>query len=123
MILDRPKAGRRITLGADKAYDVTAFVKTARTSSDAAYCHRRTGLKTRRRAPDRRRWLHHPPSRIPGEPNLPQTDRKGVRLDQGAGRLAKVKVRGCAKVEAVFTFAVAPYDLIRIYKLLAQCAA
>jgi IS5 family transposase len=30
VILDRRKAGRRITLGADKAYDVTAFVKNLR---------------------------------------------------------------------------------------------
>jgi hypothetical protein len=32
--------------------------------------------------------------------------------------LAKVKLRGRAKVEAVFTFAVAAYNLIRIPKLL-----
>jgi Transposase DDE domain len=32
--------------------------------------------------------------------------------------LAKVKLRGCAKVEAVFTFTVAAYNLIRIPKLL-----
>src|SRR5215212_2245169 len=35
---------------------------------------------------------------------------------------AKVKVRGCAKAEAVFTFAVAAYNLIRIPKLLAQAS-
>ena len=38
-----------------------------------------------------------------------------------AGR-AKVKVRGCAKAEAVFTFAVAAYNLVRIRKLLATPA-
>ena len=32
------------------------------------------------------------------------------------------KVRGCAKAEAVFTFAVAAYNLIRIPKLLAQAS-
>jgi hypothetical protein len=37
--------------------------------------------------------------------------------------LAKVKVRGCPKAEAVFTFAVAAYNLIRIPKLLAQASA
>ena len=36
--------------------------------------------------------------------------------------LAKVKVRGCTKAEAVFTFAVAAYNLIRIPKLLTQSA-
>jgi len=35
------------------------------------------------------------------------------------GGLAKTKVRGRAKVEAVFAFAVAAYNLIRIPKLLA----
>ena len=34
--------------------------------------------------------------------------------------LDHVKVRGRAKAEAVFTFAVAAYNLIRIPKLLAQ---
>jgi hypothetical protein len=33
--------------------------------------------------------------------------------------LAKVKLRGCAKVEARFTFTVAAYNLIRLPKLLA----
>lgn len=37
--------------------------------------------------------------------------------------IAKVKPRGCAKVEAVFTFAVAAYNLIRIPKLMATTAA
>lgn len=36
--------------------------------------------------------------------------------------LAKVKVRGCAKVDAVFTFAVLAYNLIRIPKLLTSAA-
>ena len=36
--------------------------------------------------------------------------------------LAKVKRRGCAKVEASFTFTVAAYNLIRIPKLLAAAA-
>jgi len=37
--------------------------------------------------------------------------------------LAKFKVRGRAKAEAVFTFAVAAYNLIRIPKLLAESPA
>ena len=36
--------------------------------------------------------------------------------------LAKVKLRGCAKVEAAFTFTVAAYNLIRIPKLIAAAA-
>jgi len=33
--------------------------------------------------------------------------------------LAKVKLRGCAKIEALFTFTVTAYNLIRIPKLMA----
>ena len=36
---------------------------------------------------------------------------------------AKVKLRGRTKVEALFTFAAAAYNLVRIPKLLAQIAA
>ena len=80
------QAGCHIRLGADKAYTVTAFVKNLRERqvtphiaidgrvSNAASCARPPSMP------------HHPPSRIPGEPNLPQTDRRGVRLDQGAGQ-------------------------------------
>ena len=38
------------------------------------------------------------------------------------GGIAKVKLRGKAKVEAVFTFTVAAYNLIRIPKLMAAAA-
>ena len=37
--------------------------------------------------------------------------------------LAKVKLRGCAKVEAAFIFTVAAYNLVRIPKLIAAAAA
>src|SRR5262245_53637630 len=64
-----------------------------------------------------------PPSmagRLRHQPDLSQAHRGGIRLDQGKRRLAKVKVRGRAKVEAVFTFSAAAYNLVRIPKLLAQ---
>ena len=38
------------------------------------------------------------------------------------GGVAKVKVRGLAKVRAVFTFAIAAYNLIRIPKLMGPTA-
>jgi hypothetical protein len=37
--------------------------------------------------------------------------------------LAKVKMRGCARVEATFTFTVTAYNLIRLPKLIAPNAA
>ncbi|HKT14563.1 MAG TPA: IS5/IS1182 family transposase, partial [Allosphingosinicella sp.] len=41
---------------------------------------------------------------------------------KGSAGLAKVKVRGLARADAVFTFAVAAYNLVRIPKLLEQPA-
>ena len=38
------------------------------------------------------------------------------------GGIAQVKVRGLAKVRAVFTFAILAYNLVRIPKLLAQAS-
>jgi hypothetical protein len=48
--------------------------------------------------------------------------RRSVVWIKAQAGLAKVKVRGCAKAEAVFTFAVFAYNLIRIPKLLASAA-
>ena len=41
---------------------------------------------------------------------------------KGAAGLAKVKLRGRAKVDAVFTLALAAYNLIRLPKLLGAAA-
>jgi len=123
-LLDRRRADRRITLGADKAYDVTAFVEQLRTRQVTPHIAidgrvskhgvvRRTGLD--------RRTTRHPGYRAS------QISRKRIEevfgwIKAQAG-LAKVKLRGCAKVETVFTFTVAAYNLIRIPKLLAAAAA
>jgi hypothetical protein len=48
--------------------------------------------------------------------NRPHTEILTVPTQAG---LAKVKLRGCAKIEALFTFTVAAYNLIRIPKLMA----
>jgi len=86
VMLDRRQTDRRITLGADKAYDVTAFVENLRgRPGDTAHRHQRPGLEAWRRAPDRRRWPHHPACGLCRKPSLPQADRGGVRLDQGTG--------------------------------------
>ena len=122
-ILDRRKATHRITLGADKAYDVTAFVEelrerqvTPHIAIDGRISKRGVARKT---AVDGRTTRH-------SGYQVSQVFRKRIEevfgwIKTQAG-LAKVKVRGCAKVEAVFTFAVAAYNLIRIPKLLPQSA-
>jgi transposase len=118
------KSKRRITLGADKAYDVTAFVedlRQRRVTPHIAVNGAVSKLGTVRKTAVDRRTI-----RQPGY-GISQVCRKRIEevfgwIKAQAG-LAKIKVRGRAKAEAVFTFAVAAYNLIRIPKLLAESPA
>ena len=123
-MLDRRPRGGRVTLGTDKAYDVTAFVQDLRERTVTPHVavngavSKRGGV--RRTAVDGRTTRH-------AGYGVSQIVRKRIEevfgwIKAQAG-LAKVKVRGCPKAEAVFTFAVAAYNLIRIPKLLAQASA
>src|SRR3954449_11244130 len=122
-MLDRRRPRRRITLGADKAYDVTAFVEDLRQRQVTPHVAidgrvSKCGV-VRRTAVDGRTTRHV-------GYGISQGCRKRIEevfgwIKAQAG-FAKVKVRGCAKAEAVFTFAVAAYNLIRIPKLLAQAS-
>jgi transposase len=121
--LDRRPSDRRITLGADKAYDVTAFVEALRTRAVTPHIAvdgriSKHGV-VRKTAVDRRTTRHR-------GYRASQVCRKRIEevfgwIKTQAG-LAKVKLRGCAKVDAVFTFAVAAYNLVRIPKLIATAA-
>ena len=122
-LLDRRPADRRITLGADKAYDVTAFVEelrerqvTPHIAVDGRISKRGVVRKT---AVDRRTTRH------PGY-RASQICRKRIEevfgwIKASAG-LAKVKLRGRLRVDAAFTLALAAYNLIRLPKLLAAPA-
>ena len=122
-MLDRRKRGGRITLGADKAYDVTAFVEDLRARCVTPHIAINGAVSkhgvTRKTAIDGRATRH-------AGYRISQICRK--RIEEAFGWIkaqagyAKVKVRGRAKVEAVFTFAVAAYNLIRIPKLLEEYA-
>jgi len=112
---------RRITLGADKAYDVAAFVEALRgrtiTPHVAVDGHRRKDTcKPRKTAVDAR-TLRHPGYAIS------QRCRKRIEevfgwIKASAG-LAKIKLRGRVRVDAAFTLGLAAYNLIRLPKLLA----
>jgi transposase len=123
-LIERCRTNRRVTLGADKAYDVTAFVKELRTREVTPHIAVDGRVSKRgvvRKTAIDRRTLRHPGYRAS------QICRKRIEevfgwIKSQAG-LAKVKLRGCAKVEAIFTFTVAAYNLIRIPKLLATTAA
>ena len=119
-MLDRRSSGRRITLGADKAYDVEAFVGALRERAVAPHIAvhgvvSKTG-KVRKTAIDARTLRHAGYA-------VSQRVRKRIEEVFGwikkPGGLAKTKLRGRAKVEAAFAFAVAACNLIRLPKLLA----
>jgi transposase len=123
-LLNRRPADRRITLGADKAYDVTAFVEELR--SRQVTPHIAVDGRVSKRGIVRRTAVDRRTTRHPGY-RVSQICRKRIEevfgwIKTQAG-LAKVKLRGCAKVEAAFTFTVVAYNLIRIPKLLAASAS
>jgi transposase len=111
---------RRITVGADKGYDVESFVEALRerrvTPHIAIDAHVTKTGKRRKTAVDART------SRHPGYA-ISQCIRKRIEevfgWTKSTGGLARVKVRGLAKIQAVFTFALVAYNLVRIPKLLA----
>ncbi len=118
-MLDRRGTKRRITLGADKAYDVTGFVGDLRRRKVTPHIAVNGTVsklgKVRRTAIDARTLRHAGYA-------VSQRIRKRIEEVFGwvkkPGGLAKAKVRGTPKVEAAFTFTVIAYNLIRIPKLL-----
>ena len=116
----RGRSKRRITLGADKAYDVTRFVADLRARSVTPHItingHLTKTGKRRKTAIDRRTLRH-------AGYEVSQRHRKRIEevfgwIKSSAG-LAKVKLRGRARVDATFTMALAAYNLVRLPKLLA----
>jgi transposase len=120
----RRERARRITLGADKAYDVAGFIGALRAEKVTPHIaidgHVRVSGKPRKTAIDGRTTRH---------PGYAVSQRKRKRIEEifgwtkAVGGVAQVKVRGLAKVKAAFTFAVAAYNLLRIPKLLLPAAA
>jgi Transposase DDE domain len=118
--VDRRDTKRRITLGGDKAYDVEEFVEALRDRAVTPHItvdgHVTKTGKVRKTAIDKRTTRH------PGYA-ISQCIRKRIEEIFGwtktTGGLAQLKVRGLAKAKAVFIFALAAYDLIRLPKLLA----
>lgn len=120
LIDSRGRARHRITLGADKAYDVTQFVHDLRDRSVTPHIaidgHLSKTGKARKTAIDGRTTRH-------AGYDISQRCRKRIEevfgwIKSSAG-LAKVKLRGRDRVNAAFTLALAAYNLIRLPKLLA----
>ena len=114
--LPRP-GGRQITVGADKAYDAKDFVDTARELGVTPHVMQNTS--NRRSAVDGRTTRH------PGYA-ISLSKRWLVEKPFGwlkqIGPLKKVKLRGLAKVDWLFVFSCAAFNLLRIPKLREQCA-
>lgn len=122
-MVDARATGRRITLGADKAFDASDFIGDLRQRKVTPHiavngAATKTG-KTRKTAINRRTLRHAGYA-------ISQRCRKRIEEIFGwvkaqAG-VRQVKVRGRKKTEAVFTFAIAAYNLVRLPKLLATAA-
>jgi transposase len=106
---------RRITVGADKAYDTEDFVRTARelnvTPHIASNDKNRSSNLDRRTTRHRgyaislsRRWLIE----------------KGFGWLKQTGPLRQVKLRGLAKVDWLFVFSCAAHNLLRLPRLIAH---
>ena len=116
------RAGR-ITLGGDKGYDVCAFIEALRKCQVTPHIAVNGRISkhgvVRKTAVDGRVTRHRGYA-------ISQVIRKRVEEIFGwaktAGGLAHVKLRGLAKVTALFTFGLVAYNLIRIPKLLAPPA-
>jgi IS5 family transposase len=115
----RGESERRMTLGADKAYDVTPFVLELRARSVTPHIaidgHLTKTGKRRKTAVDGRTTRHI-------GYDISQRCRKRIEevfgwIKSSAG-LAKVKLRGRDRVDAAFTLALAAYNLVRLPKLL-----
>ena len=123
-MLQLRKAKTRITLGADKAYDVTPFIAELRTRKVTPHIAVNGAVsklgKARKTAMDKRTLRHAGYA-------ISQRCRKRIEEIFGwvkkPGGLAKTLLRGRPKVEAAFTFTVIAYNLIRIPKLIAAMAA
>lgn len=120
MLDRRRRCGRRITLAADKAYDVRAFIEGLRarrvTPHIAIDGNVRVNGTPRSTAIDRRTTRH------PGYA-VSQRVRKRIEESFGwiktTGNLAKTRHRGLDRVGWAFTLTAAAYNLVRIPKLMA----
>jgi transposase len=117
--LVRAVAGkRRITLGADKAYDTANFVLECREENVTP--HVAQNITTTRGSRIDGRTIRHPGYAV--------SLRIRKRIEEGFGwtkevaGLAQVKLRGLARVDFAFVLGLAAYNLVRLPRLLAEAS-
>ncbi len=109
------KRSRRITVGADKAYDTKDFVRTVRELNVTPHVSRND--KGRKSNLDRRT------TRQPGYAislSRRWLVEKGFGWLKQIGPLRQLKLRGIEKVDWLFVFSCAAHNLLRLPKLMAQ---
>jgi len=118
MVAELTKTGKRtITLGAGKAYDTKDFVDTVRELGATPHV---TQNNTNRRSAIDARTTRHDGYRV-GLSKRWLVEKPFGWMKQ-IGGLRKVKLRGLQKVEWLFVFTCAAYNLLRIPKLRGQYA-
>ena len=123
-MVGRRRKGRRITLGTDKAYDVTDFVDALRALTVTPHItvdgHLTKTGKRRKTRIDRRITRHA---------GYAVSQRLRKRIEEGfgwiktTGGLAKTRHRGLDRVGWMFTLTAAAYNLVRLPKLIAEAPA
>jgi len=116
MLAERQQGrSRRITVGADKAYDSRDFVRTVRELNVTPHVAKND--KGRASNLDRRT------TRQPGyaiSPSRRWLIEKGFGWLKQTGPLRQVKLRGLEKVDWLFVFSCAAHNLLRLPRLMAQ---
>jgi hypothetical protein len=108
-----PGSTRRLTLGADKAYDVAAFVADMR--QKCVTPHVAENDKGRRSAIDGRTTRHAGYAQSQQRRKLTE---EAFGWAKTIGGLARPMRRGLARMGFAFTFAMAAYDLVRLPRLI-----
>lgn len=123
-MLDRRKGPRRITLGADKAYDVSEFVTDLRarkiTPHIAVDGHVTKTGKRRKTLIDGRTTRH---AGYVASQRVRKRIEESFGWIKSAAGLAKTRHRGLDRVRWMFTLTAAACNLIRLPKLLAEAPA
>jgi hypothetical protein len=116
MLQGQRKGGkRRITVGADKAYDTKDFIAATRELNVTAHVTRND--KGRRSNLDRR-TTRHPGYAI--SLSRRWLIEKGFGWLKQTGPMRQVKLRGLHKVDWLFVFSCAAHNLMRLPRLIAQ---
>jgi transposase len=111
------RSSRRLTVGADKAYDTRDFITTSRELNVTV--HVQTNDTGRRSNLDHRTTRHPGYARSLSRRWLIE---KTFGWLKQTGPLRQVKLRGLAKVDWIFVFSCAAYNLLRLPRLLARQA-